>query len=494
MVEKKIGSIYAFINLFKATLGVGAFAMPQAFKLAGFWTGLVLTVVIGFINAHGMMKIVQSAQFLVAKRLNLKSTPNGGAKVYPESTYDYIEADTGEDQPVTLRKLTLVKEDGNDENQKQIFTVESEIKKEVEEETEEVNFDYGEMAGEAFASNDSPKLRKFGKPAMIFVNVVLICLQLGLSSAFYIFVVDHAKEMVDHISGKDFNRKNMFFVVLPFFFLIASVSNVVFMSLIGLAGIVLLMVPLVILYVRMFQMSHLPIGKLTGFSNIEGFFMSCGNIIFAYIGQGVLLGIENKMKKPKQMLGLLGVISTSMFLVTLFNTATGLLGYITYGEDLKGSITLNLTNKPLDFSVKIMLMVMTYFSYNLIIFPIVDTLFPLMEKYLQDKGRGRFTIGLVHYAFRWLIAIVSFAIAIAIPNFKDIIPLIGTLTGTLLALFLPPLLHMTIPNRTHLFPTHNLFFNATAVQATSAFIRTFQAWLRLAHKKSFASKNFEEPL
>ena len=52
-----------------------------------------------------------------------------------------------------------------------------------------------------------------------------------------------------------------------------------------------------------------------------------------------ILPLENKMKTPKDTHR---VIFFSMIVVTLLFTIFGVLGYIVYGSDIKGSITLNL--------------------------------------------------------------------------------------------------------------------------------------------------------
>ncbi|CAJ0608447.1 unnamed protein product [Cylicocyclus nassatus] len=440
-----IRSSYAFINLLKATVGVGVFAMPMALKQAGFWTGLILSVGIGIINAHGMMKIVSCSQYLCKRKQmsNIRANRNG-ATIRPVCLdAQYIKAVTDEEQSHTSEE-TISKE-GADEERSRVYTIETESEKVMVEGTVEKRFtlDYGGMAAEAFTSTRSRTLRMFGKPSMIFVNACIIGLQLGICSAFYIFVVDHAKEALDYMLTKDLSRNMLFFTALPFFILIANVSNMTLLSWIGLLGNVLLAISTVIIYVHLIMKdNHLPISKLPVFTNVEGASLAAGCIIYSYTGQGVLLGLESKMQKPKKMLGFFGVISTAMGTVTLLNTVTGLLGYITYGEDLEGSITLNLSNEPLHFSVKIMLLVMTYLSYPVVMYPIVDMFFPFIERRIRHTKRHVVTLS--HYVFRYVVVLISFALAYVIPNFKDILPLIGTLTGTILAIFFPPLLHMVV--------------------------------------------------
>lgn len=57
---------------------------------------------------------------------------------------------------------------------------------------------------------------------------------------------------------------------------------------------------------------------------------------------GVVMSLENNMKTPQNFIGCPGVLNIGMFVVVILYTAVGFFGYLKYGEDTKGSITLNL--------------------------------------------------------------------------------------------------------------------------------------------------------
>ena len=50
------------------------------------------------------------------------------------------------------------------------------------------------------------------------------------------------------------------------------------------------------------------------------------------------------MKDPKAFTPLFGVLNVAMVTVCIIYTIVGFYGYIEYGNDAKGSITLNLTS------------------------------------------------------------------------------------------------------------------------------------------------------
>ena len=85
------------------------------------------------------------------------------------------------------------------------------------------------------------------------------------------------------------------------------------------------------------------------FSVINFYFLSreqlplfFGTAVYAFEGIGVVLPIENQMKDKNELRGPAGVLNTSMVTVTCLYIAVAFFGYLKYGENVLGSITLNL--------------------------------------------------------------------------------------------------------------------------------------------------------
>lgn len=55
-----------------------------------------------------------------------------------------------------------------------------------------------------------------------------------------------------------------------------------------------------------------------------------------------MLPLENEMKTPKAFGGSYGVLNQGMIVIVLLYVGMGLFGYLNYGADIQGSITLNL--------------------------------------------------------------------------------------------------------------------------------------------------------
>ncbi|KAK6733223.1 hypothetical protein RB195_017151 [Necator americanus] len=443
-----ISSWYAMVNLVKAMAGVGAFAVPAAFQQAGLWMGIILAILLGFVNAQSFVKLVRCSQYL-SKKKQLEHTDTN--KV---ATMSIPMTNSSEN---TRHNTSDTSKNGSE---RRTFQKQVEETKVTEAEEKRVALNYGDMAEEAFATRKSKYLKKLAKPMKIAVNICVIGLQLGICSAFYIFVVDHAKEVLDHLLSKDLSRDMLFFAILPFFILVATVRSLVLLSWIGFIGNILVIAAILIIIVQMVLMKHIPLSQLPAFTTIEGATLAAGSIIYAYSAQGVVLPVENKMKRPQDMLGFFGVISLSCALISVLYCTSGFLGFITYGDSLKGSITLNLTNSPLDFSVKVMLLLMTYCGYLIQHYPVVDMLMKPIEHRFESSPR--YVILLVEYIIRYAVVFLTFGLAYAIPNFKEIIPFVGVTTGMMLALVFPPLLETVVFfNQWRRGNTFMLVFNVT---------------------------------
>lgn len=55
-----------------------------------------------------------------------------------------------------------------------------------------------------------------------------------------------------------------------------------------------------------------------------------------------VLPLEQEMKKPKQFSTVFGVLNVGMVIVTTLIILTGFMGYLKFGDGVRGSLTLNL--------------------------------------------------------------------------------------------------------------------------------------------------------
>lgn len=68
-----------------------------------------------------------------------------------------------------------------------------------------------------------------------------------------------------------------------------------------------------------------------------------GTAIYAFEGIGVVLPLENSMRNPQRFPV---IVYGGMTIVSSLYLSIGVIGYLKYGTDICGSITLNLPNDP----------------------------------------------------------------------------------------------------------------------------------------------------
>lgn len=92
------------------------------------------------------------------------------------------------------------------------------------------------------------------------------------------------------------------------------------------------------------------------------------------------------MKTPQDFGGISGVLNTGMVIVACLYTSVGFFGYLKFGENVSGTITVNL---PLDTllaqSVLLMMGVAIFFSYSLQFYVPVQIIGPWVRDRLTTE-------------------------------------------------------------------------------------------------------------
>lgn len=70
-----------------------------------------------------------------------------------------------------------------------------------------------------------------------------------------------------------------------------------------------------------------------------------GTALFSYEGIALILPLRNKMRNPENFTSTFGVLNMTMVVVTSIFIFTGFIGYMRWGEDVEGSVTLNLNSE-----------------------------------------------------------------------------------------------------------------------------------------------------
>uniref|UniRef100_A0A914KVT3 Amino acid transporter transmembrane domain-containing protein n=1 Tax=Meloidogyne incognita TaxID=6306 RepID=A0A914KVT3_MELIC len=202
---------------------------------------------------------------------------------------------------------------------------------------------YGNMAYEAVSGSFRP-VRKYARIARICVNASIISLQMGVCSVFYVFCAIHLKESNEEFFPsspfKPTTIQWMIIIFLPFL-IINFVRSIKPIAVISMIGNVLCLISLAFIFQYLIRIEDRTI-KLPRITDFEGIMAACGSILYAFEGQAMVLPLENKLKKPSQMVGTFGILSVGIAAVSVIFALCGFLGFTAFGNDVRGSITLNL--------------------------------------------------------------------------------------------------------------------------------------------------------
>ncbi|CAB1348168.1 unnamed protein product [Coregonus sp. 'balchen'] len=163
------------------------------------------------------------------------------------------------------------------------------------------------------------KSARFGRH---LVNFFLVLTQLGFCSAYFVFLAENIKQPW----ALDLRLYMLFF--LPFLILLVFMKDLKNMAVLSLLANVCMAVS------DFGDLQRLPLT-----SPLAKFPFFFGTAIFAFEGIGVVLPLENQMKEPKRFPMALNI---GMGITIVLYVVLATLGYLHFGDDIKGSITLNL--------------------------------------------------------------------------------------------------------------------------------------------------------
>ena len=147
--------------------------------------------------------------------------------------------------------------------------------------------------------------------------------------------------------------------------------------------------------------------------------------------------LENNMKTPTHFIGCPSVLNIGMFFVVSLYSTVGFFGYLRYGSETKGSITLNLQEEDvLAQSVKIMIAVAIFFTYGLQFYVPME----IIWKNIKHRFGGKKL--LAEYVLRIVLVTFTVAMAIAMPKLGPFISLVGAVCLSTLGLMFPSVIEL----------------------------------------------------
>ncbi|XP_032786640.2 proton-coupled amino acid transporter-like protein CG1139 [Daphnia magna] len=304
----------------------------------------------------------------------------------------------------------------------------------------EVSVSYADVAEIAFQTG-SQQFVKHAKLARVLVSLFICVTQLGFCCVYVVFASTNLKQVVDYYAPHlqwDV-RQFMCLVTIPLIFL-NWLRDLKLLAPVSLLANILQSISIVIVFYYIARDGLPPMDSTPAFNNWIGVSLFFGTVVFSFEGIGLILPIQKDMRHPRDFEGWNGILNVAMILVTCLALAMGFYGYLKYGAEIQGSITLNLPqDEILARLVKVFMVLAIFGSYTMQFYVPIPILWPVLEKKIETFNKHPLVSELM---FRTLLVLLTLSLAAAIPKIDLYISLVGAMTGSLLALIFPPILEI----------------------------------------------------
>lgn len=284
-----------------------------------------------------------------------------------------------------------------------------------------------------------PKLNQFAKTVRLWINIFLCVTQMGFCCVYFVFISDNLKKVMDHYNAELDIHVHMTIILLPIMVScwIRDLKYLVPLSLFAnfamTAGIAV-----TLYYISQDLPAPSTREYIAPWTKIPLFF---GTAIYSFEGIGLVLPLQNEMRQPEQFTRKFGVLNIGMTIVTCLLIIMGFLGYLKYGDNVQGSLTLNLPQQDiLAQAVQLTISVGILFSYALQMYVPIEILWPSVQKRWGPFKNS----SLIDILFRSSLVLITFILAEAIPHLGLFISLVGAVSSTALALFFPAVMDLAI--------------------------------------------------
>ncbi|XP_044734721.1 proton-coupled amino acid transporter-like protein pathetic isoform X2 [Chrysoperla carnea] len=298
---------------------------------------------------------------------------------------------------------------------------------------------FSEVSVEGFKSGPQ-WCRMFAEPSRIAIQVLVFITYFGTCSVYTVIVARNIKYVADFYWTEELDIRFYILFLLPFLILLSYIPDYKRLAPVSMLANICVFVGLCItLYYIIGDLKPVSERKMVAeYTNWPSFFSIS---IFAIETIGVVMPLENNMKTPKHFLGLCGVLNRGMSGLTLLYMIFGFLGYLAYGDETEGSITLNLDKASIPAQiVQVLIGISLFCTFGLQFFVALEIVWDIIKNTKRCSKRPR----LYNYTLRTVLVILAVGLAAAVPAISPFIGLIGAFCFSLLGLVLPSIIESVI--------------------------------------------------
>ncbi|GAB1860344.1 Amino acid transporter transmembrane domain-containing protein [Camponotus japonicus] len=292
-------------------------------------------------------------------------------------------------------------------------------------------------------------LRKYSTAMRKMVNIFLCITQLGFCSVYFVFISTNMKQVLDAHGIEMDVHQHMAVVLIPIM-LSTWIRNLKYLVPVSsIANFLVISGYIATMYIMSHDVPSINERRyVADWNNLPLFF---GTVIYSFEGITLVLPLKNEMKNPNNFNKPLGVLNVGMVIVCFMFVAMGFLSYLKYGDNVAGSVTLNLTpgevmdgaaisQLSLPQCIKTAISLSILLTYALQFYVPIAIMWPsIVNRY----GPFKWPL-LAEIIFRSVICLITFILAEAVPKLGLFISLVGAVSSTALALIFPPIIEMIV--------------------------------------------------
>ncbi|KAI8040902.1 hypothetical protein M5D96_006845 [Drosophila gunungcola] len=261
------------------------------------------------------------------------------------------------------------------------------------------------------------------------VNTFLLIYQLGTCCVYVVFVASNIKAIVDAVADTNIDVRLCMIIILLPLILINWVRNLKYLAPFSTLANAITMVSFGIICYYIFREPVTTEGK-DAFGKPSNFPLFFGTVLNS------AAAVESS--------------TYPMVLIVFLYVGMGLFGYLNYGSAVLGSITLNMPeHEVLSMCVKGMLAFAIYITHGLACYVAIDITW---NDYVAKRLGAQRNVLFWEYAVRTILVLMTFLLAVAIPNLELFISLFGALCLSALGLAFPALIQIC----THWYQTKGI--------------------------------------
>ncbi|XP_043678575.1 proton-coupled amino acid transporter 2-like isoform X2 [Vespula pensylvanica] len=282
-------------------------------------------------------------------------------------------------------------------------------------------------------------LRKYSVFMRKMVNLFLCVTQLGFCCVYFVFISTNMQQVLSAHNVKMSVHQHMAIVLIPII-LSTWIRNLKYLvPVTSIANFLVMAGYIATVYIMSHDIPAISERRyVADWHELPLFF---GTVIYSFEGITLVLPLKNEMKKPSNFNKPFGVLNVGMVIVGAMFVVMGFLSYLKYGDDVRGSVTLNLElTEVLPQCIKLAISLSILLTYALQFYVPIAIIWPGI---VEQFGPFKWPV-ISEIVFRSALCFLTFVLAEAIPELGLFISLVGAVSSTALALLFPPIIELVV--------------------------------------------------